>query len=127
MGLGKTVQLAAYLGGLHHSGLYSPSLIVCPVTTIKQWQRELRTWYPPFRVIVLHDSGRSPGRRGKRDRGKLLRKALESCEGVVLTTYEGLRGSAAELLPVQWGYVVLDEGHRIRNPDAEITLVCKQV
>ena len=27
----------------------------------------------------------------------------------------------------KWDYVVLDEGHKIRNPDAEVTLACKQV
>lgn len=27
----------------------------------------------------------------------------------------------------EWGYVVLDEGHKIRNPDAHITLACKRL
>lgn len=31
------------------------------------------------------------------------------------------------LLSHRWGYVVLDEGHKIRNPDAETTLLCKQL
>ena len=31
------------------------------------------------------------------------------------------------MLPYNWHYVVLDEGHKIRNPDAQITLCCKQV
>lgn len=30
------------------------------------------------------------------------------------------------ILPINWGYVILDEGHKIRNPDSEITLVSKQ-
>ena len=47
--------------------------------------------------------------------------------GVLLTTYEGLRGGREALLPVRWGYAVLDEGHKIRNPDAEVTLVAKQL
>jgi len=28
---------------------------------------------------------------------------------------------------LQWGYAILDEGHRIRNPDAAVTLACKQL
>ena len=59
MGLGKTIQLVCFLGGLHHSGLFQPSLIVAPVTTLKHWQRELRTWHAPFRVFVLHHTARS--------------------------------------------------------------------
>jgi DNA excision repair protein ERCC-6 len=59
MGLGKTIQLIAFLGGLHQSGMHRPSLVIAPVTTLRHWQRELRHWYPQFRVIVLHSSARS--------------------------------------------------------------------
>ncbi len=43
------------------------------------------------------------------------------------TTTPQLRLGRDALLPVRWGVVVLDEGHKIRNPDAEVTLVAKQV
>jgi DNA excision repair protein ERCC-6 len=46
---------------------------------------------------------------------------------VVITTYEGLRVHRADLLPIKWAYAVLDEGHKIRNPDAEITITAKQL
>ena len=65
-GLGKTIQLVVFLAGLHASGLYRPSLIVCPATVLRQWLRELRSWYPPFRVIILHDSARSGSILGSR-------------------------------------------------------------
>ncbi|CRK34027.1 hypothetical protein BN1708_019374, partial [Verticillium longisporum] len=32
-----------------------------------------------------------------------------------------------ELLHVEWDYAVLDEGHKIRNPNAEITVLCKEL
>ena len=44
-----------------------------------------------------------------------------------MTSYEQLRLQRAALLGVPWGYVILDEGHKIRNPDAEVTLVAKQL
>ncbi|KZV22901.1 DNA repair protein rhp26-like [Dorcoceras hygrometricum] len=78
MGLGKTVQVLSFLGSLHFSGLYKPSVVICPVTLLQQWKREARRW-------------------------------------------------VTSLLDIEWGYAVLDEGHRIRNPNAEITLVCKQL
>lgn len=53
-------QVIAYLAGLHHSGLWRPSLVVAPATVLRQWMGELRTWYPPLRVMLLHDSGRCP-------------------------------------------------------------------
>ena len=122
MGLGKTIQIIAFLAGLHHSGIYRPSIIVCPATVLNQWLRELRTWYPPFRVAIFHDSG-----SGGQDRGALLRKIRASPAGVLLTTYDQLRLRRDELLPIAWGCAVLDEGHKIRNPDAEVTLVAKQL
>lgn len=57
----------------------------------------------------------------------LVAKARRSKAGIILMGYEGLRRHSDALLPLDWGYVILDEGHRIRNPDAEITLLCKQV
>lgn len=46
---------------------------------------------------------------------------------VLITTYVGLRIYAKELLSQKWGYAVLDEGHKIRNPDSAISLTCKQL
>ena len=52
-------QVAAFLAGLHHSRRFRPSIVVCPATVLRQWLRELRCWYPPFRVVVLHESQRT--------------------------------------------------------------------
>ncbi|KAJ3000948.1 hypothetical protein HDV02_000017 [Globomyces sp. JEL0801] len=46
---------------------------------------------------------------------------------VIVTTYSAIRIYDEHLLPVKWSYVVLDEGHKIRNPDADITQACKQL
>ncbi|KAL4452053.1 hypothetical protein ABPG75_007715 [Micractinium tetrahymenae] len=128
MGLGKTIQIIAFLAGLHHSGLFRPSLIVCPATVLRQWLREIRAWWPLFRVALLHDSARSgAGAAGRPSRQRLIREIAESDSGVLLTTYETMRLQRADLLEVEWGYVVLDEGHKITNPDAEVTLAAKQM
>ncbi len=57
----------------------------------------------------------------------MLQAALSDPCGLVLTTYDALRLGRDALLPARWGCAVLDEGHKIRNPDSEITLVAKQV
>ncbi|KAJ2686832.1 DNA repair protein rhp26 [Coemansia spiralis] len=44
---------------------------------------------------------------------------------IVVVTYSGLQVYRDVLLRRKWGYAVLDEGHMIRNPDAEATLSCK--
>ncbi|KAI8098665.1 SNF2 family N-terminal domain-containing protein [Halteromyces radiatus] len=46
--------------------------------------------------------------------------------GILITTYSGIQTYREVLLKHRWGYVILDEGHKIRNPDSETTLACKQ-
>lgn len=127
MGLGKTVQLSAFLGGLHESGYLTTALIICPATIIAQWVSELSTWAPKLRVVVLHRSGRAfaaqPGHKVPRFVSRVLRMRGVAC----ITTYESLKTLRDVLLPHAWTYVVLDEGQKIRNPDAEITVCAKQL
>ncbi|KAL2587186.1 hypothetical protein AAZV13_13G097300 [Glycine max] len=155
MGLGKTVQVLSFLGALHFSGMYKPSIIVCPVTLLRQWKREAKKWYPKFHVELLHDSAQDSAPRKKRAKSEetdyesnsksdsdyeksvaskstrkwesLINRVMRSESGLLITTYEQLRILGEQLLDIQWGYAVLDEGHRIRNPNAEVTLVCKQL
>ena len=82
----------------------------------------MHRWWPPLRVCVLHASGSFAGR------GSLIDRVVAGGAGhVLVTTYSTLRRVARELLPPRWHCVVLDEGHKIRNPDAQVTLVAKQL
>lgn len=42
--------------GYRYAGL-GPTVIVCPATVMHQWVKEFHTWWPPFRVAVLHETG----------------------------------------------------------------------
>ncbi|KAJ2845871.1 DNA repair protein rhp26, partial [Coemansia brasiliensis] len=46
---------------------------------------------------------------------------------ILVVTYSGLQMYGNILLQRSWGYAILDEGHMIRNPDADATLNCKQL
>jgi len=46
---------------------------------------------------------------------------------VLVTTYSGLQTYADLLIPMDWEYAVLDEGHKIRNPNTAITIYCKEL
>lgn len=162
MGLGKTIQVIAFLAGLHNSEMYTPSIVICPVTLLRQWRREIRKWYPAFSVEIIHDSAiESPAKSSKKQKRRtrqgsdedyeeetdesgeekekavavkkenrwdaVIHRVVQSTSGILITTYEQLRVVREKLLDINWGYAVLDEGHRIRNPDAETTLVCKQL
>ncbi|XP_068760439.1 DNA excision repair protein ERCC-6-like isoform X1 [Montipora capricornis] len=130
MGLGKTIQMIAFLAGLKYSkisakkskrGGLGPVLIVCPVTVLHQWVQEFHIWWPDFRVAVLHETGTYQGFKQE-----LIKKICDE-NGVLVTSYSGMRQHQDNLLSQRFDYVILDEGHKIRNPDAEITLACKQL
>jgi DNA excision repair protein ERCC-6 len=46
--------------------------------------------------------------------------------GILITSYETLRITQDELLEAPWGMIVLDEGQRIRNPEAGVTKAVKR-
>ena len=124
-GLGKTCQICSFLAALKFSGRLKPSLIVCPATTLSIWIDELNRWHAPIRAYLLHSMG---GARSlaQWSPSKIVLKAIREGD-IIITTYQGLRLQRTLLLPQKWGYVILDEGHKLKNPDADITLVSKQL
>ncbi|NXP11683.1 ERCC6 protein, partial [Thinocorus orbignyianus] len=130
MGLGKTIQIIAFLAGLSYSKIRTrgsnyrqglgPTVIVCPATVMHQWVKELHTWWPPFRVAILHETGSYTDKKAK------LIRDIVSCHGILITSYSYIRLMQDVIHSYDWHYVILDEGHKIRNPNAAVTLACKQ-
>tara|TARA_R110002050_G_scaffold173155_3_gene305293 strand:+ start:206 stop:574 length:369 start_codon:yes stop_codon:yes gene_type:complete len=49
-------------------------------------------------------------------------------ERLYITTYNQLQTNLGKvLLDTYWNVIALDEGHKIRNPDSNITLLCKRL
>lgn len=152
MGLGKTVQVSAYLGAMAASRKLNSILVLGPATILQHWLVELSIWAPGLRRILIHQSGESDGlprtvttkllesldkwlRRVRADR---LNEAIDEKDFetfdedsfcgtgyVVVTTYENIRRSPGLWTAHNWSYVVMDEGQKIRNPDADVTIACK--
>ena len=126
MGLGKSIQTISFLTGLFYSGIWpGTAIIVCPATVMKQWVQEFHRWWPPFRVAVLHSTG-SHLQNGQSGKARDLVKKMHSDGHVIITTYSGIKTYENYLMGREWGYVILDEGHKIRNPDAVVSLACKR-
>ena len=129
-GLGKTVQVAATLALLFHSRLARRVLLVLPVSLTPNWTKELRSWCPS---IPLFSYSGAAARREKQ------RQACLRGGGILVTTYGLLasqQGSAAftSYSPPpsspdsdEWDALILDEGHRIKNPDIRLTRTVKAV
>ncbi|XP_018364365.1 PREDICTED: DNA excision repair protein ERCC-6-like [Trachymyrmex cornetzi] len=128
MGLGKTVEIIAFLAGLDCSELLSyhgryrglgPTIVVCPATLMEQWVKHFHEWWPFFRVVVLHHSGGYIG-----DPESLI-ESLQT-GGILITSYNGVLKHKDLLVSSQWHYIILDEGHNIRNPQAKISRAVKR-
>lgn len=147
MGLGKTIQLISFVAALHYSKkLTRPVLIVAPATVLQQWVSEFHRWWPPLRVSILHSSGSGMVDVSREERiedqdlweeyqkpkksNKAAKKIVDRVvkDGhVLVTTYAGLQTYGDVLIPVNWDYAVLDEGHKIRNPNTYITFCAKEL
>lgn len=55
MGLGKTIQSITFLEEIYRVGIKGPFLIIAPLSTIANWEREFRTW-TYLNAIVYHGS-----------------------------------------------------------------------
>jgi SNF2 family DNA or RNA helicase len=107
MGLGKTVQLLA-LESTHRDANpdAGPTLLLCPMSLVGNWQREAARFAPQLRVYAHH------GR--ERLRGDALRDRLAVTDLIVTTYATGTR-DIDELSGYDWVRVVLDEAQAIKN------------
>ena len=116
MGLGKTAQLIATILADPVDG---PTLVVCPVSVLGNWQRELERFAPSLRVKVHHGADRlraddQPfGERADAD--------------VVLTAYSLVARDLELLREVPWGRLVLNEAQQVKNPGTAQTRAIRQI
>lgn len=55
MGLGKTIQSITFLYEMYMKNIEGPFLVIAPLSTIPNWEREFRTW-TQLNVVVYHGS-----------------------------------------------------------------------
>ena len=108
MGLGKTIQtisLFAYL--MEYKNNTGPFLVIVPLTTLSNWVMEFDKWAPSIKKIVY---------KGGPQIRKALATTLKTTKwNVCITTYEYILKDRLVLNKFHWQYVVIDEGHRMKN------------
>lgn len=104
MGLGKTIQLLALFADRQAGD--GPTLLICPMSLVGNWQREAAKFTPDLRIHVHHGADRP--------RGKQFHDAVAGSD-VVLTTYSLAARDAGALAKIGWGRLVLDEAQAIKN------------
>lgn len=146
--------MSAFLGAMAASRKMKSALIVCPATMMAHWLNELACWAPSVRRIMMHKSaGRGEDNRTiskqllqkldkwlRRSRSERLYEAIDENDYenndpdvfcgtayAFVTTYDNIRLEAETWQNHDWSLVILDEGQKIRNPDADVTLACKRL
>uniref|UniRef100_A0A1A8RFZ2 Proliferation-associated SNF2-like protein n=2 Tax=Nothobranchius rachovii TaxID=451742 RepID=A0A1A8RFZ2_9TELE len=112
MGLGKTIQCIALIAMMLERKVMGPFLVVAPLSTLPNWISEFKRFTPEVSVLLYH--GTQP------ERAKVLKQIrrpqgpLGMCP-VVVTSFEISMIDRKFLQRIQWKYLIVDEGHRIKN------------
>lgn len=118
-GLGKTIQTVAFLTYLCGKGVKGPFLVVGPLSTLANWVKEIQKWAPTMPVLLYHGT--------KDERIELRKKALPAIisnkKGIVVTSFEITIKDRSALQRKRWKYIIVDEGHRIKNMNCRLIKV----
>ncbi|CAH2072376.1 unnamed protein product [Thlaspi arvense] len=121
MGLGKTIQtiaLIAYL--LETKDVPGPHLILAPKSVLPNWENEFAAWAPSI-AAFLYD--------GPKEKRKEIKAKINGGGKfhVLITHYDLILKDKTFLKKIEWNYMIVDEGHRLKNHECTLgkTLVTK--
>jgi hypothetical protein len=119
MGLGKTLQALISVAISHHEkkcrnnndkSSNRRSLVICPSSVVGHWLSEIKRFFPGNEIFAPFDfTGSAKSRRlDWRDRFHQ--------SNIIVTSYSVLRNEIDVLEKVAWEWIILDEGHLLKNP-----------
>ncbi len=107
MGLGKSVQIIAFVLLQKEKRGENTNLLVVPTTLIFNWKAELEKFAPHLKVLVLQGPERS---RSTADYEKF---------DIILSSYATLLTDVNFLKTYVFNYIFLDESQQIKNPESQ--------
>ena len=125
MGLGKTVQTLSILSYINQKLMSEgsnilPSLVICPPTIAGHWEMEIKKFCRENILTSLLYLG-MPHTRSR------IRNELTQFKGLVISSYDIVRNDIDFLKTIYWDYIVLDEGHIIKNTKTKISKAVKEL
>jgi len=119
---GKTVQTISLIALLREQENYlGPHLIVAPLSTLSNWMDEFHRWVPSIPIVMYHGT---PQQRNDIFKTKIMRHLHGGRPTdkfpVVCTSYEMVLKDRAALSRINWEFIIIDEGHRMKNFDSKL-------
>lgn len=115
MGLGKTLQIIAIMGLLKERKRDVHFLVVCPVSLLENWRREIKKFYPSLSTNIHYGSRRTG------NYNELYKYDVN------IMSYSCAITDAGMLTMTKWDLLVIDEAQNIKNPRAKRTNAIKQI
>ncbi|KAB0793551.1 hypothetical protein PPYR_13171 [Photinus pyralis] len=131
MGLGKTLQSICILAGDHYvreqeylktraaDCEHLPSLVICPPTLIGHWVYEVEKFLSQKYLNPLQYNGNPT------EREKLRRKFKK--HNLIVASYDIVRKDISFFSAIKWNYIILDEGHIIKNGKTRTSIAIKNL
>jgi len=117
MGLGKTIQSIINMRlNYYEEKPTHHSLIICPRSVLRFWEREIRKAWVDARIRIYH--------------GPMRNKRLffySKHPRIFITTYATATNDVEILQKVPFYYLILDEGTRIKNPQTKRSKAIKSL
>ena len=113
MGLGKTIQVIAFMLFLRQKYGQQTHLVVVPTSLIFNWQGELEKFAPSLKLLTIHGTN------------KVRNNHAFAEYDVVLTSYGMLLSNIHFMKTFRFSYIFLDESQAIKNPDSQRYKACR--
>lgn len=115
MGLGKTLQTISFLAFLKEKGTNGPFLVAAPVSTLSNWVDEIERFAPEMPVLMYHGT---PVEREEMRRTRMAKMGKDF--PIICTSYELIMNDRKHLQKYAWKFIIIDEGHRIKNLNCKL-------
>uniref|UniRef100_A0AAY4EIK7 Proliferation-associated SNF2-like protein n=1 Tax=Denticeps clupeoides TaxID=299321 RepID=A0AAY4EIK7_9TELE len=124
MGLGKTVQVIGHIAMMLEKKVLGPYLVVGPLSTLPNWISEFKRFTPDVSVVLYH--GNIMERHNLIKKLRKPRGPLQMCP-VVVTSFEIAMRDRKKLQMFHWRFLIVDEGHRIKNMNCRLVRELKSL
>lgn len=118
-GLGKTFQIVSLLTGLLLKNEIKRVLIISPVSVLHNWEKEIRDHLlPHFPRINLFSINADVTKKKRTD--ILIASSSRNTPSIIVSSHHIVSNMMEEFVKEKWDYVILDEGHVIKNPQTKL-------